>query len=361
MIISHIHLNQIKDIKSKEAYIDSITIDDKTYNGTPSLSRSIVNVLGTDQTIYRHFSGDELVGKLRRDNSMVQLITEERGGGNYAVALVPHKTNLITHTEAREVMSSLGGQVIEKKYADGNYMLLHVEPSSITIDGQEFKTGRSLTIDDAWVRPPEVQALFIRQVCSNGAIVSREVSEAGQIQIGNDRNGSLDKAVRSYQLTDAIKWMVPALAQAYATPASGDEVHHLESLLHSSRLEMMMNGDDQQLRQPRAAKSKSSRFLNSIRDYTGTAREHAQRPTWSSVSTAVRMITPTNASLGNLFDMATELATHHARTRGEHVALQEFTNRLLISPDLKPTDMTPRRVPARFFPSGPQAQPALIP
>jgi len=321
-------------------------IDNQEYAGTESLSRSLAHTLDTDMSVFQHFSNGDLVKRIHRVDKLIKVIVDN---DNAAVAIVVHDKPYIGVADALQVIGAMKGSYMHHEFNDGYDTILQTIGGVIGIAGQEFMVGRALTLDKANVRSPEAHALLYRIVCSNGAMTMSSLSESSTIQVGNDVRASIQAGLVSFQHSEALEKVIPRLHEAYNTAASGDDLYRFETMLSGSSFDSLMG-----VEQAGGGRSRrrTSRIKTIIREQAGTARTLTGEPTWSALSQNARQLTSTNVSLGNLHEMATELATHHARSNVEYNSLQRFADALLVDrkPDSLPLKAS-RTMPARYFTS----------
>lgn len=277
---------------------------------TPRFKTSFLSRYQFSDNIFRYFGVEEVlerVSKTVASDSLrlcIERGREDAGQGFTGRLLAVSKPDGATmeYATADDVIRHYGG--LDVNYVDGVITSTHSPAASgenaIAIAGDEHFCRYQLhTPIDGYGRA-NIYLSLLRTVCTNGAVGYARAFRS-ELNGGKDMLGTLVRALESFDAVDEYDGLHQRFNSAVTTFASLRDARRLYDLLarlsHSGEL-------------------KVKGAFRTFHQLTGDYQREYGIPNFSTLTEKKLRTLKTNASLYQMFNFASELATHHAGPAG---------------------------------------------
>ena len=315
-----------------------------TYTMSSRAMSQLPDVLGMQKSRIAQLAG----------NGGIAIAEQVRGSEYRELAMTTTPSNVIVAFAKREpkpidgtgMLSRLEAAGFQKNdivVVDGRLSASIRTASEMLIGKTAYAHGVSLSVDLVGYEASAVATFLERLVCSNGAAINVLAENRGIPLHSTDEDinaNNIDTHVRAWMKLGLPSGLMDRLRKAEEVPASLAEVRGLRSaLVATAALYSQELGDESSSRKRTIAD-------NAIDDMFGDFRSKHGVASLREIPAAQQHNLASQTSVLGLFNLGTELATHHLRRNPAGSGLKDWWNRLLSrSFDLEGVQTRPTNLP----------------
>lgn len=317
------------------AELKAIRVDGEEYAVTPRFLRGLALRLHVPQSVFRLFPPPEVLSRAARVQPELPLRLTVDRRERKALGLVEREGAPLPVAQIERVLRG-DPRLLEFSYADGELSgLLDMGEEWDVPDDSAYRMRIRCRVPVDEMTEPEIHLATFRQVCSNG-LVAEVAAFRSKMQV-KDRGGAhFARLLSSFSNPQGVEMLRHRLLAARATKASIGELMELDDLFR----EHLADRREQML------------VREALMERAGNPCVRYGVADLSSIGQKKRALLPAECSVGDLLNMASEIATHHRRRvrADEASAFDVYAGSLLARPfDLE--DLYGARAPAegRYF------------
>jgi len=299
--------------------ITAIRIGDEVAEPTARFWESLLARFNISRSVFKFFTVEEVLQRIAQQETdpMIRICLERNDNGSARILAVTGTNKpILYYDDLAEIVAEYGHQ--DLKYSNGIVTTTHdpVVPSEFNIGGDKFKNKFVLHAPIDGYGQPNFFLSMLRLICSNGAVGYAE-SFRTTLKLGSGSDNvafMLRRALDSFTNDEGYAIMRQRFEAAINSYASVREQQDLYRLLLGLQglPELQKTEEDDPLKL-------GAKILGAYEKLTGSPYEmYARDP--SVMSTKRQSALPVKASVYDLFNFATEVATHK---------VQEFAARKL--------------------------------
>ena len=268
---------------------------------TPRFLNSIASRFGFSPSIFTLFTPEEVFSRIReaRPRTKIRLTTYKKD----ALAVSSPDKSVVRASDLRTVLRETTRPLLSFRYQDGVVDTSHDFPhgEDWVIGGEFFRPRFHLeTPVDGYGRP-SIYLSILRKWCTNEAIGMRPAFRC-EVQLGNGEEADptipLRRVVDSYSNEEGFAGLVSRMEASMKTPASVHELDSLYKVLEEAARDLAMTptGD---------------RIDQCLKGHFGDMPSKYGVASIKYINPKQRRVLPTQGSVFDLLNVASELATHH--------------------------------------------------
>jgi len=265
--------------------------------------------------VFNYFSTEEVFNRVasvqgKKADIRLALLTDT--GHNSALAVSSPEGALMSLEGTETLLGSAKAESIG--FLNGVVTSKHTPRSGKLlgdIGGEDFEKHFVMGIPVDGYGKPQVALQVLRQICTNGA-VAMAPSFQTEISVGKKPWAVLERALTSFDSEDGYLLIQQRLLAAQSSPASLYECQHLMKIISS-----IVNNNDK------------GHIYRSFDKMTGSISAKYGIASFDSLSEKKQRILASDCRVYELFNFATELATHHIDDMAAKFKLHAYTGDLM--------------------------------
>lgn len=314
--------------------VTGVTLNGDSLSATPRFWNSILSRFGQSDSVFKYFTHKEVFDRIaeREGNTNLKFTLEHRNAGNPRLLAVVREDAIVpSGNDVEKLFGRFNPQAMH--YTEG-LMTGHFVPrsgESVQAIGEDmFRNRFAMQVPVDGYGKPQTFLELLRVICGNGAIglapAFRQI-----VNVGDNPIYTLERALGSFDDGDGFQRLRSRFDMAQKSWATVREVEGLRQMMARANgvgatPEMML---------------KLTRMTGDIAQIYGIVSLNA-------VSTKKQAVLPTKATMYDLINYATELATHHTDNRESRV-LQGWVGQTLSEEFDMENTVTETREFADFF------------
>lgn len=286
------------------------------FHVSPRFLRSLMSLFDFTEKIFKYFTPDELFERIikRHEDKPVQVCIDQK---EKAILAVTESDNRLFPIAKIADAIQQNDKLCAIRYRPKSGLLEAIInlPNQWSLRGDSAYQGRMRFTSpvDCWGES-RLTLGTIREICSNGAVVTKDVY-ASKVIVEKEHGTHLRQLLETFHNDRAFAAMQKRLQEARSIQVSVAEY------LKASQLFLLHGGD---------AADKIAGHLEAFADYP---EQHYRCESFETIPPARRKDLPVNLSLLNLLNMISEVMTHHQQ--GDGSELENFYTSLMT----KKTDL----------------------
>jgi len=300
---------QLTDLeRGKKREVESLVIDGEPCIYTDRFEKSICHLFRQHDSVFTLFEPAEVIERgIERltTTQHAQITLAEGAEGKFrALSVIPPKEN---HVDVERYCDILDSESLEDKavrYEDGIVQSFHhpVAKQPFTILGDDFIPGFTLKVPIDGYGSSNSFLSLLRQVCKNGSIALAPAFRT-QIKMGkHSPEKVVARFLRTFNNEEGYAVIRERLETASSSYASLNEYSKLRNILSASTVDSTKKGWDE------VCKELDSRAGDILSRYTISGIQQ--------LPVKIQQRIPTEISIYDLFNFATEIGTHFATQNG---------------------------------------------
>ena len=285
--------------------VKEVVVEDEKFKPSNRFWTSLHARFGLPSNIYKYFDHNEVFQRVneRDAHAAVRLTIEEGQKGRRGTLL--GATNpmrpIVSH---KDLMDILGNHSVEsQKYHDGIVTSTHKLKNSDEFDilGDTFENQFTMSTPIDGYGMPNIYLSMLRMVCSNGMVAySKAFRTALKLGRGDDDvTFAIDRAIDSFNNEEGFSALRQRMESGGQSWASLNETYNLTQLLHRAKLDDEIDNGKE--------------LLESYRKLTGDIATIYGLAQLNELTRKKMRALPSKATVYDLVNFATEVATHHAK------------------------------------------------
>jgi hypothetical protein len=341
--VRDMQVGDVTESKGKKKVVKSMTINGETLTPSSRFWTSLSATYGFSDAIFKYFDHSEVferISEVEKDSDRLRICVERSVDGNNQpvnrlLGVSKPTRPIITHEELQNKLGMHGGRD-NQQYHDGLVESFHTPragANNFQVAGDNFVNRFVMVTPIDGYGMPNVYLSLMRQVCSNGAIAYARAFKS-QLALGKgdeDTTYSFVRALDQFSNDEGYAALRQRFESAAESWASVSEAQSLYKLLVKSlnTAGAIQQSHDAMKATPfmRKALEKSYSRSSAIEDETAAAGTPVLRAFHATTGDITELYglanidamsqkrqktLPTKATIYDLINFATEVATHHA-------------------------------------------------
>ncbi len=308
--------NYKKDKNGRDIFDFGIETDEGIFTLSRRFMMSLGRVLKFSPDIFKVFTPEEVFARIsKKEPDFVFNVIEDRENHTLLGAYEANKKILYPNV-------SLDVLTRQKNLSDLNYngdgtleAIISLDDNLSVLNDSAYDKFIELHLPVDGVATPSIYLKLQRQVCSNGATMLVN-SLRSEIILSDNSGDHLQRLLNSYNNESGFEKYVQRLHTANKTPASLDEVLKVENLMTA------------------CCGSKENVFSlnNIIEELAGNPRRVYGVTSLKNIPKKTRQNNKTRCNIADLFNLSTELMTHHKGVLSEMQRFKVQLSRFMAHP-----------------------------
>jgi len=337
------------DAKTGKLRVKSVSLDGEVLKPSSRFWDSLYSRFGFSQSVFKYFSHAEVFNRIseKSGDDRIRLCIERPEGkdeGGTLLAVSNPKKPLVQYDQLAETLSKYGAENFD--YAGGLVNSSH-KPRvgggiwSVAGDAIENRFMMETPIDGYGM--PNIYLSLLRQVCTNGMVAYAKAfrSSLGLGRGADDVTFAISRALDGFNHDEGyatLRQRFESAVTSWASVFEANELYRLLLKLHNTGgIQFDGNADSPIIRKhlrghsttgllaaagdpDEIDESAGSPILTAFHKATGDMQAMYGIANIDSLSTKRQKTLPVKAKVYELFNFATEVATHHATTQGARKA-----------------------------------------
>ena len=318
---------------NKRPRIKTIDIDGEKLKYSSRFGSSLASIYGFSDSIFKYFDHKEVLDRLveRTSKDKINVAIQLNKSGQRTILAASQLTrDMIKADDLHDLFVNTSFDHGKVSYRNGVVISTHV-PNSRT-----FKIGSDELVDRFVIETPidgygdpSAYLGFLRQICANGAVGYAKAFKS-QIKMGSGKKAdgaipTLRRFIDTYRNEEGFSALHERLASALTSWASLDEAYNIFKLITTSDMAVLHRNVN---RGPSANDERaalidadhvrygtifSSDLVDRFKGLTGDSAAMYGLISLDSMGQKQRRKIPTKATVYDLVNFATEIATHRAK------------------------------------------------
>lgn len=271
-----------------------ITTDNTEYTASERFVKSIAKQKGLSPDIFNLFSYKEVFSRFANNDPDYEFKVSIDKDNNQLLGAIPENKKILEVDKVLDIIRK------DKRLSNIEYSYgflsadLNCNDSFEVLNDSTYEKSFNFNYCIDGLVVPHFSLSLLRQVCSNGAQITVKEYQTDAI-ISDNKGEHLKRILQSFNNESGFDKLFKRLNIATVTPCSLDELSKFENFLSRNC----------------HSKSDSNQLISILEDYAGQPKRKHGVSNLNTIPEMMRKTTKCDLNVADLFNIGTELLTHH--------------------------------------------------